>query len=218
MLLASTIPNCIAYDATFNYELAVILHHGLQRMFLDKENVFFYVTVMNENYPHPALQPGTEEGILRGMYLLEEGPSSGPRLVQLLGTGADPCTVHVGRIVPCMHRRRQPHDDGRQPAGLAAALLLAQGRRGGTAAWGATAARAAARAAAASRAAEAEGGTYEACWLRRTCRRTSCHWSVRLAEQRYANIVAHVRGGERRVGGEERRAQQRVRRRGRHPR
>ena len=91
-VLASTIPNCTSYDPTFAFELAVIVHHGLKRMFSKQENVFYYLTVMNENYPHPALPAGCEEGILKGMYLLREGEAPGrggkkrPR-VQLLGCG-----------------------------------------------------------------------------------------------------------------------------------
>jgi pyruvate dehydrogenase E1 component len=86
-LLASAIPNCRAYDPTFNYELAVILHDGLERMCRAQENVFYYLTVMNENYPHPPLPEGVREGIVRGMYLFQEGPEKKLR-VQLLGSGA----------------------------------------------------------------------------------------------------------------------------------
>ena len=92
-VLASTIPNCASYDPTFAYELAVIVHHGLERMFSAQENVFYYLTVMNENYPHPPMPVGCEEGILKGMYLLREGSPSErgwkkrPR-AQLLGSGA----------------------------------------------------------------------------------------------------------------------------------
>jgi pyruvate dehydrogenase E1 component len=89
-LLSSTIPNCVSYDPTFAYELAVILHAGLERMLQARESVFYYVTMMNENYPHPALpaRDGVREGILRGMYLFEEvAPGREPR-VQLLGSGA----------------------------------------------------------------------------------------------------------------------------------
>ncbi len=73
-VLASTIPNCASYDPTFAYELAVIVRHGLKRMFSEQENVFYYLTVMNENYPQPAMPAGCEEGILKGLYLLREGP------------------------------------------------------------------------------------------------------------------------------------------------
>ena len=87
---ASLIPNCIAYDPTYNYELAVILQDGLRRMYAEQEDVFYYVTVMNENYRHPALPDGAEEGILRGMYLLREGGKSRKKSVQrvqLMGSG-----------------------------------------------------------------------------------------------------------------------------------
>ena len=86
-ILASTIPNCISYDPTYAYELAVIIHDGLRRMVEQEEDVYYYITVMNENYPHPALPEGSEEGILKGMYLLQEGEGEGTR-VQLLGSGA----------------------------------------------------------------------------------------------------------------------------------
>jgi pyruvate dehydrogenase E1 component len=73
-LLASTIQNCVAYDPCFGYELAVILHDGMRRMLQEQEDVFYYVTVMNENYAHPPLPAGAEEGIKRGMYLLRPSP------------------------------------------------------------------------------------------------------------------------------------------------
>jgi pyruvate dehydrogenase E1 component len=85
-LLASVVPNCRAYDPTYAYELAVIVREGLRRMCEEQEDVFYYLTVMNENYAQPALPEGSEEGILRGMYLLREGSGDGPR-VQLLGSG-----------------------------------------------------------------------------------------------------------------------------------
>ncbi|MFQ5936132.1 MAG: pyruvate dehydrogenase (acetyl-transferring), homodimeric type [Acidiferrobacterales bacterium] len=87
-LLASAIPNCVAYDPTFSYELAVIIQDGLRRMFKEQENVYYYITVMNENYPHPALPRGAEPGILKGMYLWREagGKKKMPR-VQLMGSG-----------------------------------------------------------------------------------------------------------------------------------
>jgi len=90
-LLASTIPNCIAYDPTFAYELAVIVQDGMRRMYAEQEDVFYYITVMNENYAHPAMPAGVEKGILRGMYLLKEGAGGKGRgakpRVQLLGSG-----------------------------------------------------------------------------------------------------------------------------------
>ena len=70
-LVATTIPNCVAYDPTFDYELAVIVQDGMRRMYAEQENVFYYITVMNENYAHPAMPPGAEPGILQGMYLLK---------------------------------------------------------------------------------------------------------------------------------------------------
>jgi pyruvate dehydrogenase E1 component len=85
-VLSSTVPNCVSYDPTFAHELAVILHHGMTRMVEKQENVFYYVTLMNENYGHPGLTPGQEEGIIRGMYLLSSGQGKGQR-VQLLGSG-----------------------------------------------------------------------------------------------------------------------------------
>ncbi|MDD2547055.1 MAG: pyruvate dehydrogenase (acetyl-transferring), homodimeric type, partial [Burkholderiaceae bacterium] len=88
-ILANTIPNCITYDPTFAHEVGVILHHGLKRMVEKQDNVFYYLTLLNENYAMPGLQPGTEEQIIKGMYLCKpgaEGPADGLR-VQLLGSG-----------------------------------------------------------------------------------------------------------------------------------
>jgi pyruvate dehydrogenase E1 component len=85
-ILAGTIPNCISYDPSFAHEVAVILHNGLQRMVERQENVYFYITLLNENYPMPGLKAGTEEQIIKGMYLLEEGAKKTPR-VNLLGSG-----------------------------------------------------------------------------------------------------------------------------------
>ena len=87
-VLASTIPNCVSYDPTYGYELAVIVHDGLRRMYKNKENVFYYITTMNENYVHPAMPAGAEEGIIRGLYMLKEAPSSTAKIVQLIGSGA----------------------------------------------------------------------------------------------------------------------------------
>jgi pyruvate dehydrogenase E1 component len=90
-LIASTIPNCISYDPSFAYELAVIIRDGLRRMYEEQEDVYYYVTVMNENYPHPEMPAGAEDGILKGMYLFREGSPAGKtdtqRRVQLLGSG-----------------------------------------------------------------------------------------------------------------------------------
>jgi pyruvate dehydrogenase E1 component len=85
-LVATTIPNCRAYDPCFNYELAVIIQDGLRRMCVDQESVFYYITVMNENYAHPAMPEGVQDGILRGMYRLKAG-GKGKVRVQLLGSG-----------------------------------------------------------------------------------------------------------------------------------
>ncbi|WIT11966.1 pyruvate dehydrogenase (acetyl-transferring), homodimeric type [Paucibacter sediminis] len=85
-ILAGTIPNCVSYDPTFAHEVAVIMQHGLKRMVQDQENVYFYITLLNENYPMPGLKAGTEEQIIKGMYLLEEA-APGPLSVNLLGSG-----------------------------------------------------------------------------------------------------------------------------------
>jgi pyruvate dehydrogenase E1 component len=81
-LFASTIPNCVAYDPAYGYEVAVIVQDAVRRMLTEQEDVFFYLTVMNENYPQPALPEGSEEGILRGMHLVRGGGD-----LQLLGSG-----------------------------------------------------------------------------------------------------------------------------------
>jgi len=86
-ILAGTIPNCISYDPTFAHEVGVILHHGLKRMVEKQDNVFYYLTLLNENYAMPGLTPGTEDQIIKGMYLCKEGPKLTPR-VQLLGSGS----------------------------------------------------------------------------------------------------------------------------------
>ena len=89
-LVASTVPNCVAYDPTFAYELAVIMQDGLRRMYHDNERVFYYITLMNESYHHGPLPEGVEDGIRKGMYLLREDTEAkgeAPR-VQLLGSGA----------------------------------------------------------------------------------------------------------------------------------
>jgi pyruvate dehydrogenase E1 component len=87
-IMSATVPNCVSYDPTFSYELAVILQDGLRRMYREQEDIFYYITVMNENYTHPAMPAGVQEGILKGMYLFSEGQGDkkAPR-VQLLGSG-----------------------------------------------------------------------------------------------------------------------------------
>ena len=89
-VLFSVVPNCRAYDPAFGYEVAVIIQDGLRAMVADQEDVFYYITLMNENYRHPPMPEGSQEGILRGMYLLREGSSPRSRKkprVQLLGSG-----------------------------------------------------------------------------------------------------------------------------------
>lgn len=87
-LLASTIPNCVSYDPTYAYELAVIIHDGLHRMYNQGENRFYYITTMNENYIQPEMPPGVEDGIIQGMYQFKVSTAPGGLRVQLLGCGA----------------------------------------------------------------------------------------------------------------------------------
>jgi len=87
-ILAGTIPNCVSYDPTFGYEVAVIVQDGLRRMFVDQEDVYFYITVGNENYPHPAMPDGVEEGIKRGLYRFAATDAPNERHVNLLSCGA----------------------------------------------------------------------------------------------------------------------------------
>ncbi|WP_404360703.1 pyruvate dehydrogenase (acetyl-transferring), homodimeric type [Methylotuvimicrobium sp. KM1] len=86
-IFAGTVPNCISYDPTFSYELAVIIQDGLRRMYVDQEDIFYYITVMNENYEHPAMPKGIEESILKGMYSFKKGDGRAKTRVQLLGSG-----------------------------------------------------------------------------------------------------------------------------------
>ena len=85
---AATVPNCISYDPTFGYEIAVIVHDGLRRMYSEQQDVYYYLTVMNENYSHPAMPEGAAPNIIKGMYLFKAGDkkAKGPR-VQLIGSG-----------------------------------------------------------------------------------------------------------------------------------
>ncbi len=85
-VMAATIPNCVAYDPAFAYELAIIVQDGMRRMYQEMENVFYYITCMNENYRQPAMPPGVEQGVLKGMYLLQIGGKGRVR-AQLLGSG-----------------------------------------------------------------------------------------------------------------------------------
>ncbi len=86
LIQASTIPNCIAYDPAYAYELAVIVQDGMRRMFQEQESCFYYITAMNENYVQPAMPEGAAEGILKGMHRIQTGTGDGPK-VQLLGAG-----------------------------------------------------------------------------------------------------------------------------------
>ncbi|BDE05433.1 pyruvate dehydrogenase E1 component [Vulcanimicrobium alpinum] len=89
-LFAASIPNCMPYDPTFGYEVATIVQDGVRRMLAEQEDVYYYLSLLNENYQHPAMPAGAEDGILRGMYLLRDGGAQGkgqPR-VQLMGSGA----------------------------------------------------------------------------------------------------------------------------------
>jgi pyruvate dehydrogenase E1 component len=86
LVAASTVPNCVSYDPTYAYELAVIIQDGLRRMMGEQENVFYYIACMNENYVHPPMPAGVEEGILKGMYLLQVG-GQGKIRAQLMGSG-----------------------------------------------------------------------------------------------------------------------------------
>jgi len=99
-VLSSVIPNCVSYDPTFAYELAVIIQDGLRRMYSEQEDVYYYITLLNENYPNPGLPEGSEPGILKGLYLLRDGLASGGQEqasaskspirphVQLMGSGS----------------------------------------------------------------------------------------------------------------------------------
>jgi pyruvate dehydrogenase E1 component len=86
-VLSSVIPNCISYDPTYGYEVAVIVHDGMRRMVTNQEDVYYYITLMNENYEHPGMPQGAEQGILKGMYLLKESKNKNKLRVQLLGSG-----------------------------------------------------------------------------------------------------------------------------------
>jgi pyruvate dehydrogenase E1 component len=89
-VFASFIPNCISYDPTYQYEVAVIVQDGLRRMLTNQEDVYYYITLLNENYRHPDMPKGAEQGILKGMYLLRDAGKTEKKTprVQLLGSGA----------------------------------------------------------------------------------------------------------------------------------
>jgi pyruvate dehydrogenase E1 component len=87
-MFSATIPNCVSYDPTFSYELAVIIQDGLRRMYAEQQDVYYYLTVMNENYPHPAMPDGAAAGIIKGMYRFRDAGKTTAARVQLLGSGA----------------------------------------------------------------------------------------------------------------------------------
>ncbi len=87
-ILASTVPNCISYDPTFGYEIAVIVQDGLRRMFADQEDVYYYITLENENYHHPAMPEGVEEGIKKGLYRFRKAEETGDHHVNLMSCGS----------------------------------------------------------------------------------------------------------------------------------
>ena len=86
--MAATVPNCISFDPTYAYEVAVIIQDGLRRMYTDQEDIFYYLTVMNENYTHPAMPKGIEQDILKGMYCFKQGDEAAKLRVNLLGSGS----------------------------------------------------------------------------------------------------------------------------------
>ncbi|ETX14914.1 pyruvate dehydrogenase [Roseivivax halodurans JCM 10272] len=90
-VISSTIPNCISYDPTFSYEVAVIVQHGMKRMYQDQEDVFYYITLMNENYQHPEMPTGAEEGIIKGLYRMSKTSRPGKKHVNLMGSGVILC-------------------------------------------------------------------------------------------------------------------------------
>lgn len=87
LLMFSVVPSCLSYDPTFGYEMAVLIHYGMKRMYQDKDDVFFYLTAMNENYVQPAMPKGVEDGIVKGMYLYRKSKKRVKKHIQLLGSG-----------------------------------------------------------------------------------------------------------------------------------
>ena len=87
-LLASTVPCCVVYDVAFAYELATIIEDGLRRMLVDEENIYYYITLQNENYPMPAMPEGVKEGVLRGIYRYNTAAEKKKHHVQLFGSGS----------------------------------------------------------------------------------------------------------------------------------
>ncbi len=119
-LVASTVPNCIAYDPAYAYELAVIIHDGLRRMFAEQESIFYYITVMNENYAQPPMPAGVEAGILGGGYLLQIG-GRGKVRATLLGSG----TI----LRECLAAARILEDDYGIPADVLSVTSFSELRR-----------------------------------------------------------------------------------------
>ncbi|MGO9804870.1 MAG: pyruvate dehydrogenase (acetyl-transferring), homodimeric type [Steroidobacteraceae bacterium] len=119
-LVATTVPNCVAYDPAYAYELAVIIHDGLRRMYAEQENIFYYLTVMNENYPQPPMPPGVQQGILNGAYLLQIG-GRGKVRATLLGSG----TI----LRECLAAARILEDDYRIPADVLSVTSFIELRR-----------------------------------------------------------------------------------------
>ncbi|MYZ45840.1 pyruvate dehydrogenase (acetyl-transferring), homodimeric type [Schauerella aestuarii] len=91
-VLSSVIPTCLSYDPTFAYELAVIVHDGMRRMYVDQEDIYYYITLLNENYPHPGLIEGMQDGILKGMYVLKQ---------VRVGTGGEPPSLRASEADRC---------------------------------------------------------------------------------------------------------------------
>ena len=104
-MISATVPNCISYDPTFGYEVAVIIQDGLRRMYSEQEDVYYYLTVMNENYQQPAMPEGAAPGILKGMYKLRDGEKS-------QGQGAARAADGLGRHPARGDRRRRPAEEG----------------------------------------------------------------------------------------------------------
>ncbi|MFZ0008131.1 MAG: pyruvate dehydrogenase (acetyl-transferring), homodimeric type [Steroidobacteraceae bacterium] len=119
-LVATTVPNCLAYDPAYAYELAVIIHDGMRRMYAEQESVFYYITVMNENYPQPAMPAGVQQGILNGAYLLQIG-GRGKVRATLLGSG----TI----LRECLAAARILEDDYGIPADVLSVTSFSELRR-----------------------------------------------------------------------------------------
>ena len=102
-ILSATIPNCVSYDPTFSYEVAVIVRDGLRRMIDEQEDVFYYLTLLNENYPHPAMPAGAEEGIVKGMYLFKAATPE-PRAIACSSSAAARSCARSSRARSCLRR------------------------------------------------------------------------------------------------------------------